>query len=199
MNPRRRWIADCRLHAAIKHHRCQGQGLTHRPGAAGCARRGGRCRRQHRLSACFAPALRPARPAADPGPGADRHSPLRQPVGPHASGCRTRHPDLGQGPGRWGADLGGASARGGVLINPAQPQRLRLMPALTLSPAEVDQALQLLGAALHAARPGAAIPARCPASRPSPPTAPSHCPRPGVTRPASSPAHWGCRRTGASP
>ena len=36
------------------------------------------------------------------------------------------------------------------------------MPALTLSPAEVDQALQLLGAALHAARPGAAIPARCP-------------------------------------
>ena len=41
----------------------------------------------------------------------------------------------------------------GLLINPAQPQRLRLMPALTLSPAEVDQALQWLGAALQAARP----------------------------------------------
>ena len=47
----------------------------------------------------------------------------------------------------------------GLLINPAQPQRLRLMPALTLSPAEVDQALQWLGAALQAARPDAPIPA----------------------------------------
>ena len=42
----------------------------------------------------------------------------------------------------------------GLLINPAQPQRLRLMPALTLSEAELAQALQLLDAALLAARPG---------------------------------------------
>ena len=47
----------------------------------------------------------------------------------------------------------------GLLINPAQPQRLRLMPALSIRQAEVDRALQLLDAALHAARPGALIPA----------------------------------------
>lgn len=37
----------------------------------------------------------------------------------------------------------------GLLVNPAQPQRLRLMPALTISPDEVDSALALLDAALE--------------------------------------------------
>jgi acetylornithine/N-succinyldiaminopimelate aminotransferase len=37
----------------------------------------------------------------------------------------------------------------GLLVNPAQPQRLRLMPALTISADEVDQALALLDAALE--------------------------------------------------
>ena len=36
----------------------------------------------------------------------------------------------------------------GLLVNPAQPQRLRLMPALNISASEVDQALRLLDAAL---------------------------------------------------
>jgi len=43
-----------------------------------------------------------------------------------------------------GADSGGD----GLLVNPAQPQRLRLMPALNITAAEVDTALALLDAAL---------------------------------------------------
>lgn len=44
--------------------------------------------------------------------------------------------------------------RGGdaLLVNPAQPQRLRLMPALNISADEVAAALQLLGAALDRLR-----------------------------------------------
>ncbi len=41
----------------------------------------------------------------------------------------------------------------GLLVNPARPQRLRLMPALNISADEVDHALRLLDAAL--ARAGA--------------------------------------------
>lgn len=37
----------------------------------------------------------------------------------------------------------------GLLVNPAQPQRLRLMPALNISADEVDQALDLLDASLQ--------------------------------------------------
>jgi len=37
----------------------------------------------------------------------------------------------------------------GLLVNPAQPQRLRLMPALNISAAEVDAGLALLDAALE--------------------------------------------------
>ena len=37
----------------------------------------------------------------------------------------------------------------GLLVNPAQPQRLRLMPALNISAAEVDTGLALLDAALE--------------------------------------------------
>ena len=56
------------------------------------------------------------------------------------------------------ADAAREPARGdGLLVNPAQPQRLRLMPALTLTEAELALALQGLDGALHAARPGAAI------------------------------------------
>ena len=40
----------------------------------------------------------------------------------------------------------------GLLVNPAQPQRLRFMPALNISADEVDQALRLLDAALAHAR-----------------------------------------------
>jgi acetylornithine/N-succinyldiaminopimelate aminotransferase len=40
----------------------------------------------------------------------------------------------------------------GLLINPAQPQRLRCMPALNISATEIDHALDLLDAALHAVR-----------------------------------------------
>ena len=36
----------------------------------------------------------------------------------------------------------------GLLVNPAQPQRLRLMPALNISADEVDHALRLPDAAL---------------------------------------------------
>ena len=45
----------------------------------------------------------------------------------------------------------------GLLINRAQRQRLRLMPALTEEELELDQALTLLDAALQAAQPGTAI------------------------------------------
>ena len=49
------------------------------------------------------------------------------------------------------ADAARVPARGdGLLVNPAQPQRLRLMPALTISEAEVELALGLLGQALAA-------------------------------------------------
>ena len=54
---------------------------------------------------------------------------------------------------------GDAHGGDGLLINPAQPQRLRLMPALTLSEAEADQALRLLDAALQAVRPRVVTPA----------------------------------------
>jgi acetylornithine/N-succinyldiaminopimelate aminotransferase len=49
------------------------------------------------------------------------------------------------------ADAARAGRRGGdgLLINPAQPQRLRLMPALTITPSEIDHAMDLLDAALH--------------------------------------------------
>lgn len=49
------------------------------------------------------------------------------------------------------ADAARVGRRGGdgLLINPAQPQRLRLMPALTISTSEIDHAMDLLDAALH--------------------------------------------------
>ena len=42
----------------------------------------------------------------------------------------------------------GRPGRDGLLVNPAQPQRLRFMPALNISASEVDQSLSLLDAAL---------------------------------------------------
>ncbi|OYU93227.1 MAG: acetylornithine transaminase, partial [Burkholderiales bacterium PBB5] len=49
------------------------------------------------------------------------------------------------------ADAARVPVRGdSLLVNPAQPQRLRLMPALTITEAEVETALGLLGQALAA-------------------------------------------------
>ena len=67
-----------------------------------------------------------------------------------------------------GKDGGSSSSGDGLLINPAQPQRLRCMPALNISADEVEQALQLLGTALQAARPVALIPSPIQAPIPTP-------------------------------
>jgi acetylornithine/succinyldiaminopimelate/putrescine aminotransferase len=58
-------------------------------------------------------------------------------------------------PGRKAAEVAAGALEGGLVVNAVTPSAIRLAPSLLVTEAEMDQAVEILGAAIARVDPGA--------------------------------------------